>query len=287
MNGTSFVWNGRSFVFDIDERIDPDLFFAATEAWGFLDESLDGLRLNRDESAFASRVLLIYFATRIHGATAGASMVLAHRFGREAIILNRCQYEYFIKMLYYDHFGEKAAKVIELLEAHDFKFARKVGVELATRWSEEDIQRLNVLVKQAEDANFTNTIIKNLKTDPEFLRSSTGENPFAAWFIENCESSFRTHWNYGSTIVHAEPVDLVRVVVPRADGHFDVTVDSRMKGPNKTISDLAQRAFSAMGMIRWRFDLPFEEKHIAWAQRFQETADRHKDEPVDTSSMHD
>jgi hypothetical protein len=73
----------------------------------------------------------------------------------------------------------------------------------------------------------------------------------------------------------------------RDDGHFTINVDSRMKAPNMTIADLTQCCFSAMGLIRWRCDRPTEEKHIDWAARFQDVAERHIDEAIDARSMHD
>lgn len=77
------------------------------------------------------------------------------------------------------------------------------------------------------------------------------------------------------------------ILIRRPDNHWDITVDSRMKAPNKTVMDITQRCFSAIGLLRWRFDLDFEERHIQWATRFGAVADRHVDEPADTRSIHD
>jgi hypothetical protein len=129
--------------------------------------------------------------------------------------------------------------------------------------------------------------MRGLKKDSDFLKSAKDGNPFAKWFFKNVEASFRTHWTYGSSIVHASPVDIPNVIVPRPDNHFTVNVDSRMKAPNKTIADLTQRCFSAMGLIRWRFALPFTDEHTLWSTEFQRVADRRKDEPTDIRSTHD
>lgn len=284
---TTFVWPTTKFAFQIDERIDPALFAACTNAWLFLDATLDGLRLDRTNPAFASRVLLVYFAARLYGATVASAMLLAHRLGREAIILGRSQYEYFIKMLYFDHFHGEAKKITDLLEAHDFKFAQKVRRDVAKHWSPDDMERLQELSKQARELRFKDDSGNGLRGDDEFFRLSGGDNPFATWFFKNLDSAFNVHWNYGSTIVHASPVDLINVVVPREDGHFYVNVDSRMKGPNCRLIDTAQRCFSAMGLLRWRFGLQFTDEHIEWAKTFTPLADRYKDEPMDLRSMHE
>lgn len=284
----TFVWPPRGYTFDIDERVDPELFEAGTRAWGFLDDTLEGLRVDRSDDAFASHMLMIYYAARIHGVTAATSMLVAHRLGREAIMAARSQYEYFIKMLYYDHRHMDAKAVIDLLEAHDFRFAKKVGRDVAAMWSAEDIERLEALTKEARKGeNFTDGVFNQLRNDETFLKLAGGDNPFAVWFFKNLDRAFATHWTYGSTIVHASPVDLPNVVVPREDGHFNVNVDSRMKAPNKTIADVSQRCFSAMGLLRWRFGLEFSDAHIEWSQRFSEITDRHKDVPTDVRSMHD
>lgn len=284
---TAFVWPTTKFAFQIDERIDPDLFASCTKAWMLLDATLDGLRLDRGDPAFPSRVLLIYFAARLYGATVASAMLLAHRLGREAIMVGRSQYEYFIKMLYFDHFHGEAKKITDLLEAHDFKFAQKVRRDVTKHWPPDEIERLQALTKQAKELRFKDDIVNSLSSDDQFVKLSGGDNPFAAWFFKNLDSAFNVHWNYGSTIVHASPVDLVNVIVPHDDGHFYVNVDSRMKGPNCRLIDTAQRCFSAMGLLRWRFGLEFTGEHIEWAKTFSLLADRYKDEPMDLRSMHE
>lgn len=283
---TAFVWSTQGFKFEIDERIDPDLFGAAAQTWSFLDETFNGLRFTWGTGEeWASRMLLLYFAARLHGASVAVPMLLAQRLGREAIMAARSQYEYFIKMLYYDHRHDEARNIFQLLEAHDYKFLKKVGVDITARWSEHDIERLNAASKRAGDFDFTGAV-NSLRADETFLKLAGGDNPFATWFFKNLDAAFNTHWRYGSTIVHASPVDLNNVIVP-INGHFMITVDSRMKAPNKTIADAAQRCFSAMGMLRWRFGLDFTDAHIHWAEAFGSIADRHKDEPTDRRSMHD
>lgn len=125
-----------------------------------------------------------------------------------------------------------------------------------------------------------------LHADEDLVKLAGGDNLFAVWFFKNLDASYRMHWTYGSTIVHASPVDLSNLVVPTDDGNFIVNVDSRMKAPNKTIADAAQRCFSAMGLLRWRFGLDFSEAHIRWARDFGAVADEYKDEPADTRGMH-
>lgn len=282
---TAFVWSTRGFTFEIDERVDPDLFAAAAQTWSFLDETLNGLRFEWNSgNEWASRMLLLYFAARIHGVSVAVPMLLAQRLGREAIMAARSQYEYFIKMLYFDHRHEEAGKIFRELEAHDYVFLKKAGVDVSNHWSDEGIAKLESV--GVKDLNFTGAV-NALRADEGFLKLAGGDNPFAVWFFKNLEPAFNVHWRYGSTIVHASPVDLNNVILPVDDVHFMINVDSRMKAPNKMIADAAQRCFSAMGMIRWRFGLDFTDAHIRWSQAFGAITDRHKDEPADRRSMHD
>jgi hypothetical protein len=60
-----------------------------------------------------------------------------------------------------------------------------------------------------------------------------------------------------------------------------------MKAPNKSIAGLTQRCFSTMGLIRWRFGVPFTDDHQSWVSEFESVADRRKDEPADIRSTLD
>lgn len=200
---TAFVWQGdQHFVFYGDNRLDPKLFGLATQSWGFLDDVLNGLRLDEQSEEWASRMLMIYYATRIHGASAAATMAVAHRLGREAIILSRCQYEYFIKMLYYDHYHDHAANVMKLLSSYAFRFAESLGFDVRSDLSEDIILKLEELSKAAYRGNFR-LIVDSLKAARRFGDSAQDGNPFAIGLLKNAESMFRTHWTYGSSVLHA------------------------------------------------------------------------------------
>lgn len=285
----TYVWPGpRGLTFHGDARVDPDLFTLATQAWGFLDEALAGLRINRTLPEFPSRLLLLYHGARIFGASSAGTMLLAQSMGREATIMARCQYDYFLKMLYYDTYHDEAKRVLDLLDdgVWNYIFRKKAGLDFSDV-DPEELARVKALAKSVEEPNFTNDVMRGLRNDSKFLQDAEDGNPFAKWFFKNVDASFRTHWTYGSSIVHASPVDIPNVIVPRADGGFTINVDSRMKAPNKTIADLNQRCFSAMGLIRWRFGEPFTKDHEAWAIQFAAVAARHEDEPTDVRSMHD
>jgi hypothetical protein len=229
---------------------------------------------------------MIYYATRIYGASAAATMAIAHRLGREAIILSRCPYEYFVKMLYYDHYHHEAAKVMSLLRSYAYRFAESLGLDARRDLSEDAVQKLEELSKAAYRGNLR-LIVDSLKADPLFAKSAEDGNPFAIGFLRNADSMFKTHWTYGSSVLHAGAEDMANVLIRRPDNHWDINVDSRMKAPNKTVLDVTQRCFSTTGLLRWRFELGFDDRHIQWATRVGAVADRHLDEPTDTRSMHD
>lgn len=63
-----------------------------------------------------------------------------------------------------------------------------------------------------------------LRADETFLKLGGGDNPFAAWFFKNVDAAFNTHWRYGTTIVHASPLDIDNLIVPMEDAIFMITV---------------------------------------------------------------
>lgn len=280
-----FAWPSKTFDFPIDERLDPVLFELGFSALGFLDQSLDGLRLSHDDPAYASRILLIYLASRIYGATAAALMLLAHELGREAIMAGRTQYECYIKMLYYDHFHDKATATLENIDAYNFKFGKRLGVDPSSVYSQEELDALEELARRT-DLNFRNQVVDVLSQDENLRESADSGNPFARWFLNNANSSYGFYYVYGSTLVHATPVDLQNVIVGSPDS-YAITVDSRMHAANVTAIDLIQRCFSATGFVRWRFGLEFSEAHTTWAQHFENAAQPHQGEHFAFGSMHD
>ena len=285
----AYAWPEQKLTFEADERVDRELFHLCSEAWGFLDTTLAGLKIDRNDLAFASKLILIYLAVRVQGVTTAGAMLVTQRLGREAISMGRCQYDYYLRMLYYDAYHVKADDVIRLLDAgaYDFEFWKKSDLDVRSRWSKEDVKKLEALIVNIKEPNFTYDVKNGLRNDLVFHASIQEGNSFAKWFFANIDETFRTHWKYGSSIVHASPLDMVNVVMPLSDGNFMINVDSRMKAPNKTIADLSQRCMSAMCIIRWRFGLEFAEEHISWSSRFQKVAERHGDEPTDVRSMHD
>ena len=271
-----------------DNRVDGAVFFAATEALRFLDNTLPGLSIKHDD-AFASKLLLIYFGTRIHGAAAAVPILLTQRLGREAIIMMRCQYDYWLKMLYYDTYHAEADAVIELVDkgAYEYEFQKKAHLDLSYL-CEADIQKFDELAKLAKEPNFTTEIVGGLRRDIAFQKAAdANDNPFAKWFYANIDSTFAGHWKYGSSIVHASPQDMPKVLVKSPDGSIMINVDSRMKAPNKTIADSAQRCFSAMSLLRWRFGLEYTPEHLEWPALLNGAMVPYLDEATDTYSMHD
>ena len=216
-------------------------------------------------------------------------MLLAQRLGREAIILMRCQYDYWLKMLYYDTYPSVASEVVKLVDegAYEYEFRKKARLDL-TFLSQSDIKRLDKLSKRAKEPNFTDGIVNGLRKDISFRKAADAdENAFAKWFYANIDATFAGHWKYGSSIVHASPQDLPKVLVQLPDDCIMINVDSRMKAPNKTIADSAQRCFSAMSLLRWRFSLEFSDEHLKWPERLSAAMAPHVNEKTDAYSMHD
>jgi hypothetical protein len=284
----AYAWMDKMLTFEADERVDREIFSLAAEAWGLLDKTLDGLKIKHD-SDYASRLLLVYLATRIQGVTAAGTMLVAQRLGREAIIMSRCQYDYFLKMLYYDAYKHKADKVIDMLDegVYDYDLAKKAGLDVKKRWKSAEIARLESLLDDVREPNFTNEVRDGLKKNSHFLKAGKDGDPFAKGFFKNIDASFGTFWKYGSSVVHASPIDMPNVIIRNAAESLTINVDSRMKAPNLTIADLAQRCFSTTALIRVRFGLNFPDDYTSWAERLSDAASRYSDEPTDVRSMHD
>ena len=176
-----FAWPSKTFDFPIDERLDPVLFELGFSALGFLDQSLDGLRLSHDDPAYASRILLIYLASRIYGATAAALMLLAHELGREAIMAGRTQYECYIKMLYYDHFHDKATATLENIDAYNFKFGKRLGVDPSSVYSQEELDALEELARRT-DLNFKNQVVECYRKTRTCANLPTAATPLPVGF---------------------------------------------------------------------------------------------------------
>ncbi len=94
-----------------DDRVDSDLFLLATQAWGFLDATLDGLRMNRTLPEFASRMLLVYFGARIYGRQHRRRDATSAEAQARSDHHDAWQYDYFLKMLYYDTYHSKPDKI--------------------------------------------------------------------------------------------------------------------------------------------------------------------------------
>lgn len=174
---TIFKWpNGPTYTFSGDDRLDPDLFALAAKSWEFLNDALTDIRLDRRSTEWSSRVLAVYYASRMYGASAGATMMIAHGLGREAIILSRCQYEYFIKLLYYDHNHEEATNILELLDSYSLRFAESVNLDVRQGLSEEAVAKLERLSKAAYRGNLV-AIVNRLENDPRLKESAEEGNP--------------------------------------------------------------------------------------------------------------
>lgn len=280
--GTAFLWGGNELWFDGDERVDLELVTHTAKAWADLEESLSALTFDQDE-AWASRILVIYYATRLHGATAGATMLLAHRQGREAMMLARSQFESFIRMLYYTTFSARASDLVSKLNLKRYLFEKRARIDVESRWSPE----LRRMFDEAKDGRITlGEMITQLEVDGDF-RNSRSTNPFAEWFFKNAWDAYRVLWMYASEVMHASIIDLPNVIVGETRGEFALTVDSRMKAPNKQLLDLAQRCYSAAGLIRRVFSIETTPDHVIWGRTFEILWQRHAAEVTGLGSMHD
>ena len=228
---------------------------------------------------YASDLTTLYFGIRIHGVTTAGVLLVAHGLGREAIHMERSQYEFFLKMLYYEHNRSKAIDFVDSIPKSAKRFADKAQISLVL--SEDDLKEIEEL---PGDLDFV-SMRRALLNDTKFTRQGSN-NPIISGFLRNALASFRDHWLYASNVLHASNLDMQNVIVAKDDG-FMINVDSRNKHPNRAIADFGQRAFASAVFVAAHFGIEVGDRAIELAQRLGDAASPHLEEPGSTRSMHD
>jgi hypothetical protein len=265
-----------------DERVSIPLLNAALQCGLYLDHVLAAVRgvRHKNDEIYASDLTTLYFAARIHGVTAAGSLLAAHGLGREAVHMERSQYEFFLKMLYYDHKRQKAIDFVDSIPKSAMAFADRG--KFAWSYSEEELKEIGALPDAEPD--FV-SMRDHLLRDSRFTRQFSS-NPIIKGFLANARASFRNHWLYASSVLHASNLDMTNVIVDK-DGDLIINVDSRNKHPNRSIADFGQRAFVTAIYVSVHFGSEIGNDVTALAERLQDAVHPHLDEPGSVRSIHD
>lgn len=279
----SFELPAGSLSIRADERVSFALLDASLKCVAYLDAVLadvHGVRHASDE-VYASDLTTLYFATRIHGVTAAGVLLVAHGLGREAVHMERSQYEFFLKMIFYEHKRQKAVAFVDSIpkSAKDFADRAKISLELL----EADQKEIEALPDADQDfVSMRNGLLR----DSRFTRQFS-TNPIVRGFLCNAMANFRDHWLYASGVLHASNLDMPNVIVSQEDDAFAINVDSRNKHPNRAIADFGQRAFVTAIFVATHFGIEIGERATELATLLNTTAVPHLGEPGSVRSIHD
>jgi hypothetical protein len=279
---SAFVLPTGRLELPADERVSIHLLEAVLQCNHYLDRALaaaSGVRHASNE-VYASDLTTLYFGARVHGVTAAGCLLVAHGFGREAVHMERSQYEFFLKILYYEHKRSKAVDFVNGIPKSAKEFADRAG--LAWSYTAQELREIESLPDAKLDfVSMRTTLLR----DPRFA-GQLNNNPIIKGFLENAIASFRDHWLYGSSVLHASNLDMPNVIVEKG-GALMINVDSRNKHPNRAIADFGQRAFVTAAFVSVHFGLEVGREAVALAERLQETVAPHLSEPGSVRSIHD
>jgi hypothetical protein len=129
-----FKLSGKTLTVEADERVDVALLGAALECVAYLSDVLSAVSGARRESrqVYMSDIVTLYLGARIHGVSAAGIYLVALGLGKESIHMERTQYEFYLKMFYYDHRQDKAADFVDSTP----RSARDFAAKAKYKWDE-------------------------------------------------------------------------------------------------------------------------------------------------------
>jgi len=283
VGSASYNLSGKTLLVEADERVDIALLGAALECVAYLSTVLSTVSGARRESrnVYMSDVVTLYLGARIHGVSAAGIYLVALGLGKEAIHMERSQYEFFFKLFYYDHRRDKAADFVDSIPRSARDFAAKARYE----WNEltgaalEDFNKL-----PTSEPNFR-SMRDSLIRDRRFNRNF--EDPLIGPLLRNSLANLRDHWLWGSNITHASNLDLGHVVVVKGENSLLLNIDSRHTYPNRAIADFGQRCFITAIFAARKFGIEVGDEAVLLGTRLKEAADRHLDEPISVHGLFD
>jgi len=283
VGGATFNLSDKTLLVEADERVDIALLRAALECVAYLSTVLGTVSGARRDSrkVYMSDIVTLYLGARIHGVSAAGIYLVALGLGKEAIHMERSQYEFFFKLFYYDHRRDKAADFVDSIPRNARDFAAKAKYE----WDEltgaalEDFNKLPT--SQPNFKSMRDSLIEDRKFNRNF------EDPLIGPLLRNSLSNLRDHWLWASNITHASNLDLENVVVVKGENSLLLNIDSRHTYPNRAIADFSQRCFATAIFAARKFGIEVGNEAVSLGSRWKEAADRHLDEPISVHGLFD
>lgn len=185
----------------------------ALEAVALLNDVIDAVRFPRPfDKNTIWHGFQVYYAVRISGAVEARVAIRRAGLSAELRLIDRALYEYYIRMLFYWIFPERAEQAFMTAPAKLQEYAAKSGTKhYIPEGMEDDVADIVASYPPYEfDRNFADTR-SHLLNDAGF-RSLTNYAP-AKMVLEQDETTYMVDWLQANFIVHGSPVDVVPVAL--------------------------------------------------------------------------
>ena len=195
--------------------------------------------------SWSSLVLVVYFAIRIYRAFASALFQICHGFDLDAQFHERALYEYFVKMIYYGHFKDRADATMRSGPKKHLRLVKRLLYDPEIVLTPEILAFAATVGDVNWDDNFKQMRL-DLVNDSAFVKRTD----YAAKFVlQNTDDRWRMHWVIPSQVVHGTLMDLFSVVRPE-DGVMNVSLDSNLPGSIGRLLDMCQFPINTVLYLR-------------------------------------
>jgi hypothetical protein len=224
--------------FRLDDRVKPDLLqFARQIVAGtqLLHESIAEKKKRGDAAIDCTELVNLHFTVLASSVTDSALILIAHGNGRDAQILERAQYEYFLNAAFYGYRHDKAALYYLARPAHALREYGNIGVK-----SGPVIDALRFELRQNE-AQLDSALAPRLATyrqpSVEFMENALLLDP---------KKSRALKYARPSLIAHARSIS-TRQTIPLVDNKLMIKFNPVTEYPNQEILEFA---FLMMQILR-------------------------------------
>jgi len=232
---------GRKYVcsYELDDRLDKELVDLNQAAYRLLQEALAGsykLQLTPDGMPDAVQYYLLYVAALIYGASDAALTLALHNLGREARILERQIFEYWLRAQYYADRPDEARVAL-----HSTMFQEKALLD-ELQYS-KDSERYRDVARICSEIEATVPEAARYREPSVYSIIDPKNNSELAQF-------YALHYRASSQMAHASFNGVGGVW-----GLEGLSFDSRQKNPNFSIVQTTSYLIAFMTLINEKLEL--------------------------------
>lgn len=255
--------------YELDERLDRELVKLNQASYRLMQRSLSEsykLELASDGMPDAVQYYLLYVAALIYGACDAALTLALHNLGREARIIERQVFEYWLRATYFAERPEEAR-----IALHSTPFQEKALLDQLqyTKDSERyrDVSRICSEIEEAvpEAARYREPSVQSI-IDPK-------NNAELARF-------YALHYRASSQMAHASFNGAGGVW-----GLEGLSFDSRLKSPNYSIVQITSYLLSFMTLLNEKLQLSMSVELDSLKQKFTAIQERILKDMADSSEL--